>query len=138
MSVKKKICWLQFPKVTSSNCFFCPTNSPKLKDSSLTVNIDQEQQQILTFKKLEPPKNVHFCLKDDWIDQLMDWSLQPTTYLKVSTECSRLIHQSFRPFIRYLTRISQSNVFERLLLSETPKLFIYCHKRWRRAANYHV
>ena len=39
----------QRPKI-SSNCFFCPTNGPKPKDSSFAVKV-----------KLEPPNVWHFC-----------------------------------------------------------------------------
>ena len=43
------------PKVTSSNCLFCPTNSPKTKDSSSTVRHDKDRQQIFT------------CMKHFWL-----------------------------------------------------------------------
>ena len=42
------------PKVTSWNCFFCLTNSPKPTYSLITAINEKEQQQILRFKKLEP------------------------------------------------------------------------------------
>ena len=55
----------------------CPTRSPKSKDSSFTVRNDKEQQQILTFMKLEPANLWHFCLKNDWnyqnSQQLIFW-----------------------------------------------------------------
>ena len=59
-----------FPEtqVTSSHCFFCQTNNPKPKESSFNVRNDQEEQQILTFNKLEPEHFWHFCLKYDWND----------------------------------------------------------------------
>ena len=41
--------------VTSADVFFCPTNSPKLKDSSSTDR-RRHEQQMLTFKKLEANK----------------------------------------------------------------------------------
>ena len=43
------------PKVMSLNCFFCPTNSPKPKDSSFTIIDDKAKQQILYLrgKKLQ-------------------------------------------------------------------------------------
>lgn len=41
------------PKVTSSDCFFCPTSSPKPKESSFTIIKDKDKGQILTFKKLK-------------------------------------------------------------------------------------
>ena len=41
------------PKVTTSNCFFCPTSSPETNEPSFTVMDDNDEQQILTFKKLE-------------------------------------------------------------------------------------
>lgn len=37
----------------SSDCFFCPTNSPELKDPSFTITNEKEKQQIFTFNKLE-------------------------------------------------------------------------------------
>lgn len=40
------------PKVTSWNCWVCPTNNPKPKDS-FTITGDKDTQQILTLKKLE-------------------------------------------------------------------------------------
>ena len=43
-----------FSTVMSSNCLFCPTNSPKSIDSSVTVRTNTEKQQILTFNDLEP------------------------------------------------------------------------------------
>ena len=50
------------------NIFFCPTDSPKPKDSSVTVIPDEEKQQILTFKKPQPANVSHFCLENDWND----------------------------------------------------------------------
>lgn len=41
-------------KLTSSDCFSCPNNNPKSKDSSFTVISDKEKQLIQTFKKLKP------------------------------------------------------------------------------------
>ena len=38
--------------VMSADCFFCPTNSPELKDS-FTITNEKEKQQIFTLKKLE-------------------------------------------------------------------------------------
>ncbi len=38
--------------VTSSNCFFCPNNSPKYKDSSFILIKNTEKQQNLTFNRL--------------------------------------------------------------------------------------
>ncbi len=40
------------PNVTSSNCFFCPNNGPKHKESSFVMINDTEKQQIVTFQKL--------------------------------------------------------------------------------------
>lgn len=34
------------PRVTTSNCLFCPTNSPKPKDSQFTIR-EKEQHQII-------------------------------------------------------------------------------------------
>lgn len=42
-----------FPEPSSSS-FFCPTNSQKHQDSSLPFINDKENQQIFTFKNLEP------------------------------------------------------------------------------------
>lgn len=41
------------PEVFAFKCFFCPTNGPKLPNSSFTVLKDKEKQHILTFKELE-------------------------------------------------------------------------------------
>ena len=47
-----KKCPHNFPEVTPLDCFFSSANSPKTRDSQLTVINDKEKQQILTFKKL--------------------------------------------------------------------------------------
>lgn len=48
-------------KITSSNWFFCPTSSPKHKNSTFILRNDKETQQILTFKLLEPANVERFC-----------------------------------------------------------------------------
>lgn len=41
------------PKMTSSNCLFCLTVSPKHKDIKFTCN--KEKQEIFSFESLEQP-----------------------------------------------------------------------------------
>ena len=47
--------------VTSSNIFFCVTNSPK-PPNFMVVNY-KEKQQTLIFKNLDEANVWHFCLK---------------------------------------------------------------------------
>lgn len=42
------------PKVTSLNCLFGPTKSPKPNNISFTVKYDKEKHEILNFEKMEP------------------------------------------------------------------------------------
>lgn len=42
----------QLPKATSSNCYFCLTNSPKSKNLS-HYGLQQRKQHIFTFDELE-------------------------------------------------------------------------------------
>ncbi len=59
---------LNFPEhnVTSSDCLFCSNNSPEHKDSSFMIINDSENQQILTFKRLNQEFFLLFYLKNDW------------------------------------------------------------------------
>lgn len=50
------------PKVMSPNFFFGPAICPKSKDSSFTIIIGKEKQQLLTFMKLEPGNIGHLTL----------------------------------------------------------------------------
>ena len=47
----------------STNCFFCPTNRPKPKDSSFTIITNKDKKQIFKFKELEPVKKWTFILE---------------------------------------------------------------------------
>ena len=49
-------------KVTSSNCFLCPTNNPKPKRRFIYIINEEEKLQILTFKMIEQ-ENVWHCCK---------------------------------------------------------------------------
>ena len=52
------------PSVTSSCCFFRPSNTPRPKVSSFTIEKnDNEKKQILTFKKLEKERFT-FCERE--------------------------------------------------------------------------
>ncbi len=55
-------------KVTSSNCFFRQTNSPKQKGSSFMVINDKEKQKIFTFKRLNQEFVLLLYLKNDFND----------------------------------------------------------------------
>ena len=46
------------PKGMSANCVFCPTNSPKPKDSLFTILNNKVKQQSITFKKLDPATDI--------------------------------------------------------------------------------
>ncbi len=55
-SINRLIIWSKkcldfgcFLKVTSSDVSFCPTNSPKLKDTQFVVVEDEKNQQTFTF-----------------------------------------------------------------------------------------
>ena len=48
-------------EVTYLIYFLHPTNSPNLKDSPFTEMKDEEMQQILKIKRLEPANDQHFC-----------------------------------------------------------------------------
>ena len=52
------------PKVLSSYCFYCLSNSPKHKDSLFTIINDKAKEQILTFKKLQPEYVWHVSEND--------------------------------------------------------------------------
>lgn len=53
-TVKKR--FSQFPGAQSDvlNHIFCPTNSPKPRDSSFTIRNGKQTQQAFTFKNLDP------------------------------------------------------------------------------------
>ncbi len=52
-------------KAMASDCLFCRTNSPKIKDIQFTIIQDKEKLQIITFKKLEAADVWPFCLKNE-------------------------------------------------------------------------
>lgn len=65
------------PKMTSLDCFFCPTKWPKSKDSSFTVENAKEKQHILTLQKLESTKWLKQSISCGYrqsfsVDQLID------------------------------------------------------------------
>lgn len=57
-------------KTTSSNRFFCPANSPKPKDPSVTILNEKKKQQIHTFTNLKPTNVWHVCL-GKWLRWLL-------------------------------------------------------------------
>lgn len=54
-------CPSQVPKVSTSYCMFCPTNSSKV--IQFTTMIDEENQQTFTFQKVKPENSRYFCLE---------------------------------------------------------------------------
>lgn len=80
-------------------CLLCPTRSPKPKDSSFTLINDKEQQQILTFMKLEPANLWHFCLKNDWnyqnSQQLIFWSTDCHSFILLYLNSNHILTIAF-------------------------------------------
>ena len=59
------------PRVMSSNCHFSSSDSQKPKDSSFTIMIDKQRQQVLAVKKLESVSVRYICSENDWNDWLI-------------------------------------------------------------------
>ena len=57
--------------MTTSDCFFCPTNSPQSKDSLFTIIIDNEKQTTLKFKRLKAANMSNFWLENYLNDSLI-------------------------------------------------------------------
>ncbi len=93
--------------VTSSDCFFCPNNSPEHKDSSFILINDTDKQQILTFKRLNQQFLFTF-LFGKWLKWLIDCKIMVGDkfycYLIIAASSNRQTHKLvhlYRPFPRH-------------------------------------